>query len=91
MSASFLRGNGKQFSRPLVLMRSILDLNQDEAIRAQEKKIEKDISDRLPLVSGLVGLEVLSDEYVDDKVYHSKIKVRSICICLCKILIYCII
>lgn len=52
------------------------DINQDEAILAQEKRIESEIADKIPLVSGPESLDKLLDEYaVDDSVYRTKIEV----------------
>ena len=53
------------------------DLNQDEAIMAQERQIEKEIADNIPLISDKIGLEVLLNEYqfTDDESYQKKIYV----------------
>ena len=52
------------------------DRSQDDMIIAQEKQIETDIKDKLPLVSDLVSLDVLLNEYAeDDVIYRNKIQV----------------
>ncbi|XP_013772006.1 ubiquitin thioesterase OTUB1-like isoform X1 [Limulus polyphemus] len=51
------------------------DDNQDEAILAQEKEIEREIADVVPLIGPLCDLSCLQNEYAeDDKVYLHKIK-----------------
>ena len=50
--------------------------NRDDLILAQEKRIETEIREKVPLVSGLVSLDVLLNEYSeDDMVYRNKIRV----------------
>lgn len=53
------------------------ELNQDEAIMAQERQIEKEIADNIPLISDKIGLDVLLNEYqfTDDESYQKKIYV----------------
>ena len=49
-------------------------LNQDEAIRAQEQRIEREVAERNQLISERIGLESLLSEYAaEDHVYRSKI------------------
>lgn len=45
---------------------------------AQERQIEKEIADNIPLISDKIGLEVLLNEYqfTDDELYQKKIYVR---------------
>ena len=53
------------------------DVNQDEAIMAQEKSIEKAIAETVKLISERASLNCLLLEYPnDDKVYQEKIKVH---------------
>ncbi|KAG1651552.1 Ubiquitin thioesterase OTUB1 [Nymphon striatum] len=48
-------------------------INNDEAILAQEKQIEKEIAGNIPLVGPKLKLSQLSSEYAeDDSVYHLK-------------------
>lgn len=50
--------------------------NRDDLILAQEKRIETEIREKVPLVSDLVSLDVLLNEYSeDDMVYRNKIRV----------------
>lgn len=57
----------------------VLEGNQDELIMAQQNRIDSEIKDKLPLVSDLVSLDVLLNEYPeDDVVYRNKIRVRFI-------------
>lgn len=57
----------------------VLEGNQDELIIAQQNRIDTEIKEKLPLVSDLVSLDVLLNEYAeDDIVYRNKIKVRFI-------------
>lgn len=53
------------------------ELNQDEAILAQERQIEKEIADNIPLISDKIGLDILLTEYqfTDDESYQKKIYV----------------
>ncbi|KAL1509156.1 hypothetical protein ABEB36_003938 [Hypothenemus hampei] len=48
--------------------------NQDELIMAQQRQIEKEISETIPLVGELEAITTLSSEYSTDEVYLSKIK-----------------
>uniref|UniRef100_A0A023FKJ6 Ubiquitin thioesterase n=1 Tax=Amblyomma cajennense TaxID=34607 RepID=A0A023FKJ6_AMBCJ len=51
------------------------DINHDEAILAQEKEIEREIAERIPLVDIKQDLSVLQKEYAaDDLVYQEKVK-----------------
>jgi ubiquitin thioesterase protein OTUB1 len=51
------------------------DLNQDEAILAQEKSISATVCDNVDLVGPMLNLDVLSNEYAeDDNVYRLKIE-----------------
>lgn len=53
----------------------ISDVNHDEAILAQEKEIEREIAERIPLVDTKQDLEILEKEYaLDDVVYQQKVK-----------------
>jgi len=50
------------------------DLNQDEAILAQERQIEKEIADNTPLISEKISIETLLSEYqFADQSYQKKI------------------
>lgn len=49
-------------------------VNQDELILAQQRQIEKEISDAIPLVGDLEPVSVLDVEYSNDNVYLEKIK-----------------
>ncbi|CAH0561071.1 unnamed protein product [Brassicogethes aeneus] len=49
-------------------------MNQDEMILAQQRQIEKEISDSIPLVGSLEPLESLNKEYLTDTVYLEKVK-----------------
>ncbi|UYV74610.1 OTUB1 [Cordylochernes scorpioides] len=52
-----------------------LEMNQDEAIMAQEREIEREIAENIPLVGPLVPITNLYQEYAsDDLVYRAKIK-----------------
>ncbi|KAL3212515.1 hypothetical protein MRX96_007931 [Rhipicephalus microplus] len=54
---------------------AISDVNHDEAILAQEKEIEREIAERIPLVDTKQDLEILEKEYaLDDVVYQQKVK-----------------
>lgn len=54
----------------------VLEGNQDTLIMAQQNRIESEIKEKLPLVSDLVSLDVLLNEYAeDDIVYRNKIQV----------------
>uniref|UniRef100_A0A131YLX5 Ubiquitin thioesterase n=1 Tax=Rhipicephalus appendiculatus TaxID=34631 RepID=A0A131YLX5_RHIAP len=54
---------------------AISDINHDEAILAQEKEIEREIAERIPLVDTKQDLEILEKEYArDDEVYQQKVK-----------------
>uniref|UniRef100_L7M4G7 Ubiquitin thioesterase n=1 Tax=Rhipicephalus pulchellus TaxID=72859 RepID=L7M4G7_RHIPC len=54
---------------------AISDINHDEAILAQEKEIEREIAERIPLVDSKQDLEILEKEYArDDEVYQQKVK-----------------
>lgn len=53
----------------------ISDINHDEAILAQEKEIEREIAERIPLVDTKQDLSILEKEYaLDDEVYQQKVK-----------------
>ncbi|XP_019870023.1 ubiquitin thioesterase otubain-like [Aethina tumida] len=49
------------------------NVNQDELILAQQRQIEKEISDSIPLVGDLEPVSSLSKEYVTDNVYLDKV------------------
>lgn len=49
------------------------EVNQDELILQQQRRIEKEICDAIPLVSGLTTMAALDTEYLDDTVYLSKL------------------
>nr|XP_054928434.1 ubiquitin thioesterase OTUB1-like isoform X2 [Dermacentor andersoni] len=50
-------------------------MNHDEAILAQEKEIEREIAERIPLVDTKQDLAILEKEYaLDDEVYQQKVK-----------------
>lgn len=54
---------------------AISDINHDEAILAQEKEIEREIAERIPLVDTKQDLAILEKEYArDDEVYQQKVK-----------------
>lgn len=54
------------------------DLNQDEAILAQERQIEKEIADNIPLISDKISLETLLNEnQFTDQSYPKKIYVSN--------------
>ncbi|XP_074599449.1 ubiquitin thioesterase otubain-like isoform X2 [Brevipalpus obovatus] len=74
-------GDGPLFSDPLETFEMIFgqnkseELNQDEAIIAQEKNIEKEIAENSRLVSDKMPLTCLLNEYMDEHdVYRVKIK-----------------
>ncbi|XP_064484443.1 ubiquitin thioesterase OTUB1-like isoform X2 [Ornithodoros turicata] len=51
------------------------DLNHDEAILAQEKEIEREIAEKIPLIDIKKDLAVLQKEYsTEDEVYQQKVK-----------------
>ncbi|KAL4721108.1 hypothetical protein ACJJTC_005655 [Scirpophaga incertulas] len=49
-------------------------VNQDELIMKQQREIEKEISLTIPLVGELESIASLEKEYIEDKVYLSKVK-----------------
>uniref|UniRef100_A0AAY4ABI1 ubiquitinyl hydrolase 1 n=1 Tax=Denticeps clupeoides TaxID=299321 RepID=A0AAY4ABI1_9TELE len=52
-----------------------LDLAYDEAIMAQQDRIQQEIATSIPLVSGVNDISILKKEYAqDDTVYQQKIK-----------------
>lgn len=54
---------------------SVPDINHDEAILAQEKEIEREIAERIPLVDTKQDLSILQKEYaLEDEVYQQKVK-----------------
>lgn len=57
------------------------NLNQDEAILAQERQIEKEIADNIALISDKISLETLLNEYqasFTDQSYQKKIYVKNL-------------
>ncbi|KAK9876526.1 hypothetical protein WA026_013900 [Henosepilachna vigintioctopunctata] len=49
-------------------------LNQDELIMAQQRQIEKEISESIPLVGELESILLLEHEYSNDTVYQEKVR-----------------
>ncbi|XP_045447225.1 ubiquitin thioesterase otubain-like [Melitaea cinxia] len=49
-------------------------INQDELIMKQQREIEKEISETIPLVGDLESLQTLEKEYNEDPVYMLKVK-----------------
>ncbi|KAG0425548.1 hypothetical protein HPB47_027293, partial [Ixodes persulcatus] len=51
------------------------EVNHDEAILAQEKEIEREIAERIPLIDNKKDLSVLQKEYsLEDDIYQQKVK-----------------
>lgn len=58
----------------------IIETNNDEMILAQEKQIEKEIAESIPLVGKRLEIIALQNEYSsDDHVYQQKVKVFNNC------------
>lgn len=53
----------------------VCDENQYEAILAQEKSIEKEIADKIPLLGEKIDITMLHSEYASDEVYQKKVSV----------------
>ncbi|KAJ8967198.1 hypothetical protein NQ314_003028 [Rhamnusium bicolor] len=53
-------------------------INQDELILAQQRQIEKEISENIALVGDLEPISSLNNEYSTDKIYLEKVKDLSI-------------
>ncbi|XP_055386290.1 ubiquitin thioesterase otubain-like [Condylostylus longicornis] len=49
------------------------EVNRDELILQQQRQIEKEICDTIPLISELQSVDTLIDEYLDDDIYKSKV------------------
>ncbi|GBN49594.1 hypothetical protein AVEN_133579-1 [Araneus ventricosus] len=59
------------------------DVNQDEAIMAQEREIEREIAETNPLIGPKCDLALLQKEYAkDDLIYQQKVNVRNLSLCL---------
>lgn len=56
---------------------SFLDVNNDDLIMAQEKQIEREIANSIPLVGPQLEVMSLQKEYSpDDNIYQQKVLVR---------------
>jgi len=51
------------------------DIGRDELIMQQQRDIEKEISDTIPLVSDLLSLNSLQNEYLSDEIFKLKTQV----------------